>query len=135
MRTLDVSAFLRQRVVVAETDAVTVDLITRTLRGEGYRISVDPDVLSSRELLAECYLLISSLQVAGVVRMDLLEELRERWPDLPILFLAHEGPLRGDLPSLCVPFTSEELQAAVRRLLRAQHDGTVLAPEVRTRAG
>ena len=98
MRTLDVSAFLRQRVVVAETDAVTVDLITRTLRGEGYRISVDPDVLSSRELLAECYLLISSLQVAGVVRMDLLEELRERWPDLPILFLAHEGPLRGDLP-------------------------------------
>jgi DNA-binding response OmpR family regulator len=135
VRTPDVSAFLRQRVVVAENDAVTVDLITRTLRGEGYRISVDPDVLSSRELLAECYLLISSLQVAGVVRMDLLEELREQWPDLPILFLAHEGPLRGDLPSLCVPFTSEELQAAVRRLLRAQHDGTVLAPEVRTRAG
>jgi DNA-binding response OmpR family regulator len=105
------------------------------LRGDGYRVSVDHDALSSRELLAECYLLISSLRVAGVVRMDLLEELRERWPDLPILFLAHEGPLRGDLPSLCVPFTSDELRGAVRRVLRALHDGTVLAPEAGTRVG
>lgn len=135
MRTPNASAFLRHRIVVAEDDAVTSDLITRTLRGDGYRVSLDHEALASRELLAECCLLISSLRVAGVVRMDLLEELREQWPDLPILFLAHEGPLRGDLPSLCVPFTSEELRAAVRRLLRTLHDGTVLAPEARTRVG
>lgn len=135
MRTPDVSGFLRHRIVVAEDDAVTSDLIIRTLRGDGYRVSLDHEALSSSEHLGECCLLISSLRVAGVVRMDLLEELRERWPDLPILFLAHEGPLRGDLPSLCVPFTSEELRAAVRRLLRTLHDGTVLAPEVRTRVG
>jgi DNA-binding response OmpR family regulator len=135
VRTPNASAFLRHRIVVAEDDAVTSDLITRTLRGDGYRVSLDHEALASRELLAECCLLISSLRVAGVVRMDLLEELREQWPDLPILFLAHEGPLRGDLPSLCVPFTSEELRAAVRRLLRTLHDGTVLAPEARTRVG
>ena len=135
MRTPDVSAFLRHRLVVAEDDAVTSELITRTLRGDGYRLSVDHDALSSHERLAECYLLISSLRVAGVVRMDLLEELRARWPDLPILFLAHEGPLRGDLPSLCVPFISDELRGAVRRVLRALHDGTVLAPEAGTRVG
>jgi hypothetical protein len=34
-----------------------------------------------------------------------------------------------------VPFTSEELQAAVRRLLAALHDGTVLALEVKTPVG
>ncbi len=122
MPTPDVSGFLRHRIVVAEDDAATSDLISRTLRGDGHRVSLDHEALSSSEHLAECHLLISSLRVAGVVRMDLLEDLRERWPDLPILFLAHEGPLRGDLPSLCVPFTSEELRAAVRRLLPARHD-------------
>jgi DNA-binding NtrC family response regulator len=127
--------FLRHRIVVAEDDAVTSALITRTLRGDGHCVSLDPEALASSDVLAECNLLISSLRVAGVVRMDLLEELRERWPDLPILFLAHEGPLPGELPTLCVPFTSKELQAAVRRLLPALHDGTVLALEVKTRVG
>jgi DNA-binding NtrC family response regulator len=128
-------AFLRHRIVVAEDDAVTSAPITRTLRGDGHCVSLDPEALSSSGVLAECHLLISSLRVAGVVRMDLLEELRERWPGLPILFLAHGEPLPGKLPSLCVPFTSEELQAAVRRLLPALHDGTVLALEVKTPVG
>jgi DNA-binding NtrC family response regulator len=128
-------AFLRHRIVVAEDDGVTSALITRTLRRDGHCVSLDPEALATCGVLAECQLLISSLRVGGVVRMDLLEELREQWPDLPILFLAHEGPLPGDLPSLCVPFTGEELQAAVRRLLPALHDGTVLALEVKTPAG
>jgi DNA-binding NtrC family response regulator len=130
------NVFLRYRIVVAEDDAVTSDLIARTLRDDSHCVSLDPAVLSSSSgALAECHLLISSLRVAGVVRMDLLEELRERWPALPILFIAHEGPLPGDLPSLCVPFTSKELRAAVRRLLPALHDGTVLARVAKTAVG
>jgi DNA-binding NtrC family response regulator len=129
------SAVLRYRIVVAEDDALASDLIIRTLRDDGHLVSLDPEALLSSEVLAECHLLISSLRVAGVVRMDLLEELRERSPDLPILFLAHEGPLRGDLPALCVPFTRAELRSAVRRLLPALHDGTVLALGATTRVG
>jgi DNA-binding response OmpR family regulator len=128
-------AFDRQRIVVAEDDPVTSALITRTLGRDGHCISLDPGALSSTGVLAQCHLLITSLRVAGVVRMDLLEELRERWPSLPILFLAHEGPLPGDLPSLCVPFTIEELQAAVRRLLPGLHVGTVLALEIKAPVG
>lgn len=128
-------AFLRHRIVVAEDDVDTSDLITRTLRGDGYLVSLDHEALSSSGALAECHLLISSLRVGGVVRMDLLEELRERWPDLPILFLAHEGQLPGDLPALCVPFTVQELRGAVRRLLPVIHNGTVLALEAKTRVG
>ena len=127
-------AFPRHRIVVADDDAVTSALITHTLRRDGHCVSIDPDALSSSGVLAECHLLISSLRIAGAVRMDLLEELREQWPCLPILFLAHEGPLPAGVPSLCVPFTREELQAAVRRLLRSLHDGTVLALEVKTPA-
>jgi DNA-binding NtrC family response regulator len=128
-------SFLRHRILVAEDDAVTSDLIARTLRGDGHRVTLDPEALTSSDVLADCRLLISGLRVGGVVRRDLLEELCERWPDLPILFLVHEGPLPGNLPSLCVPFTSEELRAAVGRLLPALPDGTVLALETRTRVG
>ena len=125
-------AFHRQRIVVADDDSVTSALITRTLGRDGHCVSLDPGALSSTGELDQCQLLISSMRVAGVVRMDLLEELRESWPDLPILFLAHEGPVPGDLPTLCVPFTATELQAAVRRLLPALHSGTVLAREIKT---
>jgi hypothetical protein len=125
--------FLRHRIVVAEDDGATSALITRTLRRDGHCVSLDPEALATSGVLAECHLLISSLRVGGVVRKDLLEELRQRWPDLPILFLAHEGPLPGDMPSLCVPFTGEELQAAVRRLLPT-HAGTVLGLKVKTPA-
>jgi len=128
-------AFDRQRIVVADEDSVTSALITSILGRDGHCVSLDPGALSSTGVLAECHLLISSLRIAGVVRMDLLEELRERWPALPILFLAQEGPLPGGLPSLCVPFTREELQAAVGRLLPALHSGTVLALEIKTPVG
>jgi DNA-binding response OmpR family regulator len=128
-------AFDRQRIVVADDDCVTSAMITNTLKRDGHCVSLDPGAFSTAGVLAECHLLISSLRVAGVVRMDLLEELRECRPTLPILFLAREGPLPGGLPSLCVPFTTEELQAAVRRLLPGLHTGTVLAVEIKTPAG
>jgi len=128
-------AFHRQRIVVADEDPVVSALITRILSQDGHCVSLDPGALSSASVLGQCHLLISSLRVAGAVRMDLLEELRKRWPTLPILFLAHEGPLPGGLPSLCVPFTTEELQAAVRRLLPGLHTGTVLAVEIKRPVG
>jgi DNA-binding NtrC family response regulator len=124
-------AFDRQRIVVADDDSLTSALIIHTLGRDGHCVSLDPVALPSADNLDQCHLLITSLRVAGVVRMDLLEELRQRWPQLPILFLAHEGPLPGDLPSLCVPFTTVELQSAVRRLLPALTSGTVLALEIR----
>jgi hypothetical protein len=62
--------------------------------------------------------------------MDLLESLRASWPGLPVLFLVREGPTPSNLPSLCVPFTPQELRAAVRRLLPGLQQGTVLARRI-----
>jgi DNA-binding NtrC family response regulator len=123
--------FDRQRIIVADDDSATSDLITGALRRDGHCVSLDPGALASTDL-AHCHLLISSLRVAGAVRMDLLEELQARWPALPFLFLAHEGPIPGGVPALCVPFTIAELRAAVRRLLPALDAGTVLALELKT---
>ena len=70
MRSPAASALLRHRIVVAEDDAVASDLIIRTLRDDGYLVSLDPEALLSSEVLAECHLLISSLRVAGVALTD-----------------------------------------------------------------
>lgn len=71
-------------------------------------------------------------------RIDLLEELRESLPALPVLYLANAGQstaelearLPRDVPILRVPFTTAELQAAVRPLLPQLRTGTVLARPV-----
>jgi DNA-binding NtrC family response regulator len=99
-----------------------------------------PDALSAGGCvsLAECHLLISSAQVEGMPRIDLLEDLRERLPTLPMLFLATPGQstaeleaqLPRDVPILRVPFTTVELQAAVRPLLPQWRTGTILARPV-----
>ena len=125
-------SFDRQRIVVADQDSLVRDMIVDTLCREGHCVFVAPGALSAAEMLAGCHLLISDMCVGGVVRMNLLESLREQWPGLPVLFLAREGQLPGNLPSLCVPFTPQELQGAVRRLLPALQGGTVLAHQTAT---
>lgn len=133
-------AFHRQRIVVADDDSVIIAMMIDTLRRAGHCVVHAPDVLSNtrRDSLAQCHLLISSAQVEGMPRIDLLEELRESLPALPVLYLANAGQstaelearLPRDVPILRVPFTTAELQAAVRPLLPQLRTGTVLARPV-----
>jgi CheY-like chemotaxis protein len=119
--------FDRQQIVVSEEDAATSAMIIATLRQDGHSVTADDDALSATAVLAGCDLLISSLRVGGVPRVDLLDNLRACWPALPILFLAREGQLPVSLPCLCVPSSIAQLQAAVLPLLPQLRAGTVLA--------
>jgi DNA-binding NtrC family response regulator len=104
-----------------------------TLRRDGHCVTLAPEALrlAPAALLGECHLLISTMRVDGRMRMDLLEELRESLPALPILYLRnpetdYEVTQPGDVTVLRTPFTTEELQLAVRRLLPGLHAGTIL---------
>ncbi|HZI73039.1 MAG TPA: hypothetical protein VFD73_03275, partial [Gemmatimonadales bacterium] len=104
---------------------------------DGHCVTHDPGGLSALDPEVEqCHLLISSLQHGGdLPRVDLLEDLRQQLPSLPILYLASaadatavpEAQLPRDVQVLRSPFTSAELRAAVRRLLPQLGAGTVLA--------
>ena len=61
----------------------------------------DPSGLSAPDSVAlmHCHLMISSMRVDGAVRMDLLEELRNSFPALTILFLSND-PRRLDVRPL-----------------------------------
>ena len=128
-----VYAFDRQRIIVADGDTATTALVVTTLRRDGHCVANAPEalLLAPAALLGECHLLISTMRVGGHVRMDLLQELRESQPALPILYLrgsetGHEATQASNVTVLRTPFTIEELQRVVRRLLPGLRAGTIL---------
>ena len=70
-------------------------------------------------------LVISNTKVEGAEGVELIQYLRKRLPDLPIIYLANvgrstpeiEAQLPPNVPILREPFEKEELLAAVARLL------------------
>jgi len=135
-------AFDRQRIVVADEKSVTAARIIATLRHDGHCVAHEPTAFSAPDslALAQCHLMITTMRVEGVVRMDLLNDLRDRLPALTVLYLSNgaspilDPSLPGGLPVLRAPFTTLELQAEVRRLLPQLRAGTVLARHKRETA-
>jgi DNA-binding response OmpR family regulator len=115
----------RPRIVIADEDHSLVESMVKTLRADGNAVFHAYDALSAAQLaymLDRCDLLISNTRVDGVPGVDLIHQLRQRLPSLPVLYLANigrsspelEAQLPSDVPILREPFTADELRAAVR---------------------
>jgi DNA-binding response OmpR family regulator len=115
-------------IVVADEDKAVLGLVMETLLDDGHAVFQAYDGLSAVQLavgLKTCDLVISNSRVGGAPGIDLIHELRELLPRLPILYLANNGwstpeleaPLPGDVPILREPFTADELRTAVRPLV------------------
>ena len=127
MSTPDLSDHAR-RIVVADEDRQAVDFIIKTLRKDGYAVFHAYDVLAATQLadsLIECDLLISNTKVTNTDGVELIVWLRNKHPDLPIVYLANTGrstpeieaQLPPDVPILREPFTEEKLRAVTDRML------------------
>jgi DNA-binding response OmpR family regulator len=123
--------FDRLRIVVADEDRKVVAFVIETLRTDGHAVFHAYDALAAVQLavaLEPCDLVISDTMVQGVNGVDLIHRLRQRRPNLPILYLANAGrstpeveaQLPGTVPILREPFTEQELRTAVNRLLDDQ---------------
>jgi DNA-binding response OmpR family regulator len=116
-------------IVVADEDRNIANFVIDTLGTEGHSVFWAYDGISAIELalgLKVCDLVISNSRVGGQAGIDLIIDLRERLPWLPILYLANdarstpeaERNLPADVPVLREPFSSDDLLSAVRQLLR-----------------
>ena len=127
--------FHRQCVVVADDASPAGAFLVDTLRSDGHRVThlSDARVVPFDLALDDCHLFICGSGFGGRRAVELMADLRDNAPDLPILCIAAalrwtrrlEGMLPAGVTILREPVTAEGLRAAVRSLLPL--GGTTLA--------
>ena len=117
-----------RHIIVADEDPKMVEFIIRTLRNDGHAVFHAYDALSAMQLaigLGICDLVISDTKIEGSDGVELIQHLRRRMPDVPVIYLANTGrstpeaeaQLPPDVPILREPFTAETLRATVAGML------------------
>lgn len=131
--------FTRQCIVVADDDSPAAAFLVETLRLDGHlvthvHVSEGPSAAVDRAL-GECHLFICGSAIGGMRAVNLIGEVRDNAPALPVLCVAAalrwthrlEGRLPADVTILREPFTAEALRAGVRPLLPLTSGGTTMA--------
>ena len=117
----------RAHIVCADRNPDILNLIVTTLREQDHCVYQAYDGLAALELtlgLRQIDLLVTNTSMPGMNGPELIRQVREKLPTLPILYVKNldspDGVPKGlppDVPILPEPFTAEQLIAAVRPLL------------------
>jgi two-component system response regulator MprA len=116
------------RILVVDDDAAVRDSLERSLRFEGYEVSVAADGSAAWDAIAarEPDAVVLDVMMPGIDGLQLCRRLRERGMFLPVLMLTARDSV-GDRVAgldagaddyLVKPFASQELLARLRALLR-----------------
>ena len=121
-----------EAILLVEDDPHLRRVALRTLEGGGYRVRVAKDGLAALEIATaeqgQLDLVVTDVVMPGLDGGALGEELRIRYPGLPVLFvsgytddaLGDHGVLREGVEFLPKPFSGAELLARVRAILDAR---------------
>ena len=119
---------LAPTVLLIEDEPGIVDFLKRGLQAEGFSVQTALDgAEGQRRALNESFdMVVLDLMLPGVAGMDVLAELREQKPELPVIVLTAKGEIEdrvagldaGAADYLVKPFSLAELLARVRAQLR-----------------
>ena len=120
-----------RHIVVADEDRAVVAFIVKTLREDGHAVFHAYDVLAATQLahaLVPCDLVLSNTKVEGADGVELVVQLRQQRPAVPVIYLANDGrstpeierQLPPDVHILREPFTAAKLRAAVNAMLNGK---------------
>ena len=116
-------------ILLVEDEPLVQSLLSRALVEAGYRTEVATDGEEALQVLArlegKVAAVLSDVVMPGMGGRELAEELRKRWPNVPILFMSgytneeiiNRGLLGPDEPFLQKPFPPAALAAALAGLL------------------
>jgi two-component system response regulator AtoC len=134
------------QVLVVDDDPAVGKVLTALLGQAGIGCHHVPDATRALEALAEraVDVVVTDLRMPGTSGVELLEEIVERWPEIPVVLLTAHGSVeiaveamkKGAADFLLKPFDREEILFTVRKqLTRARHgEGTPEAAPL-TRGG
>ncbi len=136
-----VPALARESLLVVEDEAVVRRAVQRQLERLGYRVIVaqdGEDALRVAETLDNIDLLLTDVVMPGLDGPELACRLRERWNDLPVLFvtgysadrLTRSGAVTPQDRVLEKPYQVVELTQTIRQMMdaRPSHVGHAQAP-------
>jgi two-component system, OmpR family, response regulator len=125
-------------VLLIEDEPGIVDFLQRGLESEGFAVQYALDGLEgARRALGEPFeMVVLDLMLPGLGGMEILAELRQAKPDLPVLVLTARGEIEdrvagldaGAVDYLVKPFSIAELLARMRAQLRVAAQASASAP-------
>ena len=122
-------------VLVIDDEAVVRDAVRLILGSEGWRVAQagDANAALAHEALASCRLVLCDMMLPGQSGLDLVREMRQRRPDVPIVLItgyataenASRAIDAGATAFLAKPFDDTELLNHARPVLeRTEAGGT-----------
>jgi two-component system cell cycle sensor histidine kinase/response regulator CckA len=117
------------QVLLVDDDASARSAFQRVLEREGYSVVAAANGEEALQLLGRTHVpvdvLVTDVQMPGMLGDALVVEVRRAWPELPVLFISGEasfarlpGDAGGRSRFLLKPFGPEELAGSVASLLR-----------------
>jgi DNA-binding NtrC family response regulator len=114
------------RILVAEDEQITLDNLVETLRDEGHAVTGVRDgaaALAAAEG-ARFDLLVTDIKMPKLGGMELLEKVRERWPDTAVIVLTGYGSIgsaveamrKGAVDYITKPYDLDELTLRVAKI-------------------
>ena len=121
-----------ERILVVDDSPETLEVVARTLGGQGYQVITARDAREAITLLGAgpVDLLVTDFRMPGVDGIDLTRHVRENHRDTEVVMITGYGSIDNAVRAmksgageyLAKPFTEEELAAAVRRCLQRRSD-------------
>jgi two-component system cell cycle sensor histidine kinase/response regulator CckA len=120
-----------ERILVVDDEPGVRKLVARILRSHGYDVFETEDGPSALALLGSAKrqmdLVVTDIVMPKMSGTQLAEEIQSRWPELKVLFVSgfargetqRASPRLAHVPMLHKPFTSRQIEKAVRDLLDA----------------
>lgn len=129
---------LAPMVLLVEDEPGIADFLRRGLEAEGFAVQAAHDGLEgSRRALSEGFdMVVLDLMLPGMGGMEVLAQLRQAKPDLPVIVLTARGEVEdrvagldgGAVDYLVKPFSLAELLARMRAQLRVAAQASASAP-------
>jgi CheY-like chemotaxis protein len=118
------------RILVVDDEPLVRDFVSRALQSAGYEVVSMTDGAAALDAVTTAVspydLIVTNNCMPHLSGAELIEELRRRYPALPILHLDDESQcpspvLPADVPNLSKPFGIDPLLKAVEKVLSIQH--------------
>ena len=137
---------MRPKILVVDDERAILDTVEILLRGEGFDASV---AQSGREALERFDdiapdIVVTDIRMPGVTGLDLLEAVRQRDPEIPVILMTAQASLQSAVKAvnqgafyyLQKPFSNAELVALCRRagqMRELSRENKTLKREIRRR--